>query len=94
MQQVKSFKKHKSRQEKPVLTQEELGKISDDDLYRRFKTIKNLIRSRKFSYTKARELEIEFCYLYREQEIRENRKFAHQAWMINRKTHRRVKERE
>ena len=77
-----------------MLTQEELGKISDDDLYRRFKTIKNLIRSRKLSYTKARDIEVEFCYLYREQEIRENRKFAHQAWMNTHTAHRRVKERE
>ena len=78
------------RQEFTVLNQDELGKISDDDLFRRYKTVKNLVRSKKFSRDKMRNLEIELCYLHREHEIRENRKAAHQVWLAERRNQRRV----
>ena len=70
-----------------MLTQEDLGKISDDELNRRFRTVKNWIVSKKFSSTKTKNFEIELCYLYREHEIRENRRAAHRVWLTTRKNY-------
>lgn len=64
-----------------MLTQDELEKVSDDDLNRRFRSVKNLIRNSRFSHEKKLELQIEFCYLHREIEIREHRKVAHEEWL-------------
>ena len=68
-----------------MLNQDELGKISDDELHRRYRTVKGWITSRKFSTAKTRNLEVELCYLHRETEIREARRIAHQHYLAERK---------
>lgn len=64
-----------------MLNQDELAKISDDDINRRFKSVRNLIRNSKFSRVKQVDLQIEFCYLFREIEIRETRRRTHEEWV-------------
>ncbi len=68
-----------------MLTQDELGKISDDELHRRYRTVKGWIVSRKFSASKTKNLEIELCYLHRESEIRETRRETHRRWIAARR---------
>jgi len=63
------------------LTHEAIALISDDDLNRRVRTIRGLIRNNRFSYQKLKELQTEFCYLHRETECREARKKAHQIYL-------------
>tara|TARA_Y100000034_G_C6808699_1_gene363328 strand:- start:151 stop:438 length:288 start_codon:yes stop_codon:yes gene_type:complete len=63
------------------IDRDKLAKIGDDDLERRFRTVKNLVVSSKFSSKKRRELEVELCYLHREREIRGARRAAHQQWL-------------
>ena len=68
-----------------MLNQDQLGKISDDDLHRRYKTVKGWIVSRKFSTAKTRHLEIELCYIHRESEIRESRREHHRRWLAEKR---------
>ena len=63
------------------LPQDKIAIISDDDLNRRSRTIRGLIRNNRFSHEKLKELQTEFCYLYREVEIRESRREAHQLYL-------------
>ena len=63
------------------LSLDALATISDDDLNRRVRTIRGLIRNNRFSHQKLKELQTEFCYLHRENEIRESRKKAHQIYL-------------
>ncbi len=68
-----------------MLTQEELGKISDDELHSRYKTVKGWITSRKFSAAKTRHLEVELCYIHREAEWRDNRRAAHREYIAEKR---------
>ncbi len=63
------------------LSQDKIAIISDDDLNRRVRTIRGLIRNNRFSQEKLKELQTEFCYLHREAEIREARRAAHQLYL-------------
>lgn len=63
------------------LPQDKIAIISDDDLNRRSRTIRGLIRNNRFSHEKLKELQTEFCYLHRETEIRESRREAHQLYI-------------
>ena len=63
------------------LGQDQLGKITDEELNSRFRTVRNLIENKKNSKDKIKQLEIEFCYLVREKEIRSNRKNAHDNFL-------------
>ena len=63
------------------IDRDKLAKIGDDDLERRFRTVKNLVVSSRFSSKKRTELEVELCYLHREREIRVARRAAHQQWL-------------
>jgi len=63
------------------LSQDKIAIISDDDLNRRVRTIRGLIRNNRFSHEKLKELQTEFCYLHREAEIREARRSAHQLYL-------------
>ena len=63
------------------LSHDALALISDDELHRRVRTIRGLIRNNRFSHQKLKELQTEFCYLHRENEIREARKKAHQIYL-------------
>jgi len=63
------------------IDKDKLAKIGDDDLERRFRTVKNLVVSSKFSSNKRTELEVELCYLHRERDVRVARRAAHQQWL-------------
>jgi len=63
------------------LSKDKIAIISDDDLNRRVRTIRGLIRNNRFSHEKLKELQTEFCYLHRETEIREARHSAHQLYI-------------
>ena len=62
------------------INQDQLGKITDEELKSRFYTTKKLIESKKNSKAKLKQLEIEFCYLYRELELRKSRRNAHDSF--------------
>jgi hypothetical protein len=69
-----------------VLDEDSLHKIS----YSLNSKIRNLLRNRKSSGSKnfKEELsaaQIEYCYVYRELEVRESRKNAHQEYIKNKK---------
>ncbi len=70
-------------EKKMKLSKDKLALVSDDDLHRRVRTIRGLIRNNRFSYEKLKELQTEFCYLHREAEIRDARKKAHQLYLRN-----------
>jgi hypothetical protein len=63
------------------LSKDKIAIISDDDLNRRVRTIRGLIRNNRFSHEKLKELQTEFCYLHREAEVREARHEAHQLYL-------------
>ena len=64
-----------------VMGIDSIAVLSDDELYRKFNTVKRLIDTRRRQRSSVQELEIEFCYLVREIEIREHRKDAHTRYM-------------
>jgi len=59
----------------------DLVHMSDDELRRRYRSISNMIRNSKFSSNKRQELEIEYCYIFRELECRQKRVVAHQEYL-------------
>ena len=68
------------------INQDQLGKITDEELRSRFSTIKKLIDSKKNSKPKLKQLEIEYCYLYREMDLRRSRRTAHENFAPRRNT--------
>ena len=63
------------------LTQEMLNYMGDDELYRRYRNLNNLIRGGRTSENKRVELEVEYCYICREIEVRRARTVAHERWL-------------
>jgi hypothetical protein len=63
------------------LTQEILNYMGDDELHRRYRNLNNLIRGGRTSEEKRHELEIEYCYICREIEIRRARHVSHERWL-------------
>tara|TARA_Y100000310_G_C20620294_1_gene782921 strand:- start:1230 stop:1475 length:246 start_codon:yes stop_codon:yes gene_type:complete len=59
----------------------DLVHMSDDELRRRYRSISNMIRNSKFSSNKRQDLEIEYCYIFRELECRQKRVEAHQEYL-------------
>lgn len=59
----------------------DMGYLQDEEIERKLRSLTSMIRSSRFSTEKKMELEIEYCYLYREKEWREKRKLAHAEWL-------------
>ena len=72
-----------------TLNKFEFGKISDNELNRQFSGLRKLLRVSKFSNEKQRELEVQYCYLQREIEMRKKRVEAHEVYMKTRSRRRR-----
>jgi len=70
------------------LNHDELIQITDDDLDRRFFTVKSLIETKKLSKKKLKELQVEYCYLSREKDMRIARRRLHDEYMKNNKPRR------
>jgi len=70
------------------LNHDELIQISDDDLDRRFFTVKSLIETKKLSKKKLKELQVEYCYLSREKDLRITRRRMHEEFVKNNKPRR------
>ena len=69
----------------------ELGKVSDSELERQYRSLQKLINGNKFSKEKRTRLEGEICYIQREQHIRTMRKAAHQKYLEERNKKRRYR---
>jgi len=63
------------------LSQEILNYMGDDELHRRYRNLNNLIRGGRTSEEKRQELEVEYCYICREIEVRRARHVAHERWL-------------
>ena len=63
------------------MSTDRIGSLSDDDIRRKVKSIQHAIYEARKESRDTRDLEIEFCYFVREQEIREQRRSAHAKFL-------------
>jgi len=56
---------------------DDIARLSDGELDRKLSTVKRLIDTSRRKREKTANLEVDFCYLKRESEIRERRRQAH-----------------
>lgn len=62
------------------MSNKRIERISDDQLNAQLNAIRAHIRRTRKYGSDTREAEVELCYLEREQELRENRRKAHEAY--------------
>ena len=62
---------------------DEIGKLPDDEVRRLIERMKNLMSYRSKSRSDAFRIQIELCYLQRENEIRKIRKQMHSEYIAN-----------
>jgi hypothetical protein len=66
-----------------VLSLDEISAMTDEDLSRRISSLTGYLGRERNRGNRHLELELEFCYLYRESEVRERRQAAHLEWLTN-----------
>ncbi len=68
-----------------ILSTDEIVAMSDDELSRRSNSLNGYIdrERRRGNRQSVHELELEYCYLYREAEVRDQRRKAHEEWLMN-----------
>lgn len=66
-----------------VLTIDEISVMSDDELGRRISSLNGYLGRERNRGNRRDDLEVEFCYLYREVEVRNARRDAHLSWLKN-----------
>jgi hypothetical protein len=72
------------------MSTDKIGALSDDDIRRKIRGIQGAIHEARKASRSTRDLEVEYCYFVREQEVREQRRSAHAKFVGNReRTHRR-----
>ena len=66
------------------MSTDKIGTLSDDDIRRRVRSIQGAIHEARKASSSTRDLEVEYCYYVREQEVREQRRTAHAKFVGNR----------
>ena len=66
-----------------MLTPDQLGKMSDDEIYRRKIFLQGLRDRNRFDLNLMKYAEEELCFIHREQELREVRFDAHEIYLKN-----------
>jgi hypothetical protein len=64
-----------------VLTIDEISIMSDDELGRRISSLNGYLGRERNRGNHRGDLEVEYCYLHREAEIRTARREAHMNWL-------------
>jgi hypothetical protein len=64
-----------------VLNIDEISAMSDDELGRRLSSLSGYLGRERNRGNRRDDLEVEYCYLYREAEIRTDRRTAHMGWL-------------
>jgi len=64
-----------------ILNVDEISVMTDDELNRRISSLNGYLSRERNRGNRHDELEVEFCYLHREVEIRAARAAAHLAWL-------------
>lgn len=70
------------------MSTDKIAGLSDDELRKRIKGVQSEIYHARKDSRSTRDLEIEFCYYVREQEVRENRRSAHSKFVAARDANR------
>lgn len=66
-----------------ILSTDELVMMNEEDLLRRYSSLTGFIERERRRGVQNNQLEAEHCYLYREIEVRNERKRAHVEWLNN-----------
>jgi len=64
-------------------TSDEIAVMNDDELNRRFASLNGYIERERRRGNEHVDLETDYCFLFREVEIRNARREAHNAWVAN-----------
>lgn len=64
-----------------VLNIDEISVMSDDELSRRMSSLNGYLGRERNRGNRRDDLETEYCYLFREVQIRNSRRDAHLAWL-------------
>jgi|APGre2960657373_1045057.scaffolds.fasta_scaffold45373_2 hypothetical protein len=66
-----------------ILSTDEIVAMTDEELARRIASLNGFINREIRRGNRNSEIEIEMCYLYRESEVRNQRREAHETWLKN-----------
>jgi hypothetical protein len=60
---------------------DDIASLSDDELRRKLNTVQRLIDTSRRKRDNSSSLEVDYCYLARESEVRDRRRAAHAAYL-------------